>query len=104
MSDSQDAMLTGLKVLDCGENVSAPYAAKLMADLGAEVIKVEPPVVGDVARSRGPYPRDHEGDREQSGLFLALNTNKLRRDHRLGAFRRACTDRPPGRAGRRAGP
>ncbi len=76
MSDSQDAMLTGLKVLDCGENVSAPYAAKLMADLGAEVIKVEPPVVGDVARSRGPYPRDHEGDREQSGLFLALNTNK----------------------------
>ena len=32
MSDSQDAMLTGLKVLDCGENVSAPYAAKLMAD------------------------------------------------------------------------
>ena len=31
MSDSQDAMLTGLKVLDCGENVSAPYAVKLMA-------------------------------------------------------------------------
>ncbi|MGO9057977.1 MAG: CaiB/BaiF CoA transferase family protein [Candidatus Binataceae bacterium] len=76
MSDSHDAMLTGLKVLDCGENVSAPYATKLMADLGAEVIKVEPPVVGDSARARGPYPRDHEGDREQSGLFLALNTNK----------------------------
>jgi len=76
MSDSQDAMLAGLKVLDCGENVSAPYAAKLMADLGADVIKVEPPVSGDLARGRGPYPRDHEGDREQSGLFLALNTNK----------------------------
>ena len=76
MSNSQDAMLTGLKVLDCGENVSAPYATKLMADLGAEVIKVEPPVVGEIARARGPYPRDHEGDREQSGLFLALNTNK----------------------------
>jgi crotonobetainyl-CoA:carnitine CoA-transferase CaiB-like acyl-CoA transferase len=76
MSDSQDAMLTGLKVLDCGENVSAPYATKLMADLGAEVIKVEPPVIGDIARSRGPYPRDREDDREQSGLFLALNTNK----------------------------
>ncbi len=76
MSDSQDAMLAGLKVLDCGENVSAPYAAKLMADLGADVIKVEPPVTGDLARERGPYPRDHEGDREQSGLFLALNTNK----------------------------
>lgn len=76
MSETQDAMLAGLKVLDCGENVSAPYATKLMADLGAEVIKVEPPAIGDVARSRGPYPPEHEGDREQSGLFLALNTNK----------------------------
>jgi crotonobetainyl-CoA:carnitine CoA-transferase CaiB-like acyl-CoA transferase len=76
MSDPQDAMLAGLKVLDCGENVSASYAAKLMGDLGAEVIKVEPPVIGDVARSRGPWPREHQGDREYSGLFLALNTSK----------------------------
>ena len=74
MSNSQDAMLTGLKVLDCGENVSAPYAAKLMADLGADVIKVEAPLGGDPARGRGPYPRNHEGDRKQTGLFLALNT------------------------------
>ncbi len=74
--DSQDTMLAGLKVIDCGENVSAPYAAKLMGDLGAEVIKVEPPGVGDIARSRGPFARDHEGDRECSGLFLALNTSK----------------------------
>jgi len=74
--DPQDAMLTGLKVIDCGENVSAPYAAKLMADVGAEVIKVEPPGIGDVARSRGPFPREREGDRECSGLFLALNTSK----------------------------
>jgi crotonobetainyl-CoA:carnitine CoA-transferase CaiB-like acyl-CoA transferase len=76
MSERQDAMLTGLKVIDCGENVSAPYAAKLMGDLGAEVIKVEPPAVGEVARSRGPFPREYEGDREHSGLFLALNTSK----------------------------
>jgi CoA:oxalate CoA-transferase len=76
MSDGKDAMLAGLRVIDCGENVSAPYAAKLMADLGAKVIKVEPPIQGDPARGRGPYPRGHEGDREQSGLFLALNTSK----------------------------
>jgi crotonobetainyl-CoA:carnitine CoA-transferase CaiB-like acyl-CoA transferase len=76
MSDPQDAMLAGLKVIDCGENVSAPYAAKLMGDLGAEVIKVEPPIAGDAARSRGPWPRDHQGQREYSGLFLALNTSK----------------------------
>jgi crotonobetainyl-CoA:carnitine CoA-transferase CaiB-like acyl-CoA transferase len=73
---SQDAMLTGLKVIDCGENVSAPYAAKLMGDLGAEVLKVEPPVTGDIARGRGPFARGAEGDREQSGLFLAVNTSK----------------------------
>jgi crotonobetainyl-CoA:carnitine CoA-transferase CaiB-like acyl-CoA transferase len=76
MPDAQDAMLAGLKVIDCGENVSAPYAAKLMGDLGAEVIKVEPPISGDVARSRGPYPREHQGEIEYSGLFLGLNTSK----------------------------
>ncbi len=76
MSDAQDAMLAGLKVIDCGENVSAPYAAKLMGDVGAEVIKVEPRHLGDVARSRGPFPREHEADPEYSGLFLALNTSK----------------------------
>jgi crotonobetainyl-CoA:carnitine CoA-transferase CaiB-like acyl-CoA transferase len=76
MSERQDAMLTGLRVIDCGGLVSAPYAAKLMADLGADVIKVEPPRGGDPSRYRGPYPYGHEGDIEQSGLFLALNTNK----------------------------
>jgi len=47
-----------------------------MADLGAEVIKIEPPGIGDEARRRGPFPDDilHH---ERSGLFLYLNTNKL---------------------------
>jgi formyl-CoA transferase len=45
--------LSTLKIIEVGEMVSAPYAAKLMADLGAEVIKVERPVVGDRARTRG---------------------------------------------------
>ncbi len=55
--------------------VAAAYAAKLMADLGAEVIKVEEPG-GDTARRRGPYP-DQVPHPEKSGLFLYLNTNKL---------------------------
>jgi crotonobetainyl-CoA:carnitine CoA-transferase CaiB-like acyl-CoA transferase len=55
--------------------VAAAYAAKLMADLGAEVIKVEEPD-GDAARRRGPYP-GHIPHPEKSGLFLYLNTNKL---------------------------
>ena len=47
------ALLSGLKVLELGEFVSAPYCAKLLADLGADVIKVEAPEGGDPARMRG---------------------------------------------------
>src|SRR5215510_2646279 len=66
--------LAGVKVLELGHMVSAAYATKLMADFGAEVIKVEEPA-GDRARQRGPFPRGIV-DPEQSGLFLSLNTNK----------------------------
>jgi crotonobetainyl-CoA:carnitine CoA-transferase CaiB-like acyl-CoA transferase len=69
------AALAGLRVVEYGGMVSAPYAAKLMADLGADVIKVEPPE-GDPARRRGPFPAGHEDDPEASGLFLYLNANK----------------------------
>jgi crotonobetainyl-CoA:carnitine CoA-transferase CaiB-like acyl-CoA transferase len=55
--------------------VSAPYAAKLMADMGAEVIKIERPDGGDTARTRGPFP-DGIPHPEKSGLFLYLNANK----------------------------
>jgi len=66
--------LDGVKVIELGHMVSAAYATKLMADLGAEVIKVEEPD-GDLARQRGPFPNGVP-DPEQSGLFLYLNTNK----------------------------
>ncbi|MBL7171958.1 MAG: CoA transferase, partial [Desulfobacteraceae bacterium] len=42
--------LDGVKVLEYCSMVSGPYCAKIMADLGAEVIKIEPPVDGDPAR------------------------------------------------------
>src|SRR5215475_8186670 len=66
--------LEGVKVLELGHMVSAAYATKLMADLGAEVIKVEEPT-GDHARQRGPFPGGIV-DPAKSGLFLYLNTNK----------------------------
>src|SRR5262249_24948854 len=66
--------LEGVKVLELGTMVSAAYATKLMADLGADVIKVEEPQ-GDPARQRGPFPGGVM-DPEKSGLFLYLNTNK----------------------------
>ncbi len=66
--------LEGVKILELGHMVSAAYATKLMADLGADVIKVEEPS-GDRARQRGPFPGGSV-DRKKSGLFLSLNTNK----------------------------
>ncbi len=68
--------LSGLKVLEYGEFISAPYCGKLLADLGAEVIKIEPPGSGDPARRWGPFPQNLPHP-EKSGLFLYLNTNKL---------------------------
>jgi CoA:oxalate CoA-transferase len=68
--------LDGLKIIEYGNLISAPYCTKLLAGLGAEVIKVEKPGSGDEARSHGPFPNDIP-DPEKSGLFLSLNTNKL---------------------------
>jgi crotonobetainyl-CoA:carnitine CoA-transferase CaiB-like acyl-CoA transferase len=70
-----DQALTGLRVIECGHMVAAAYATKLMADLGADVIKVEPPRGGDRARARGPFPGGTPHP-EKSGMFLYLNTNK----------------------------
>lgn len=67
--------LEGFRIIECGEMVSAAYAAKLMADMGAEVIKIEEPASGDAARQRGPFPGKLPHP-EKSGLFLYLNTNK----------------------------
>lgn len=68
--------LSDLKIIELGELASAPYASKLMADMGAEVIKIERPGIGDASRRRGPFPKD-EAHPEKSGMFLYLNTNKL---------------------------
>jgi crotonobetainyl-CoA:carnitine CoA-transferase CaiB-like acyl-CoA transferase len=68
-------LLSHLKVVDLGELIAGPYAAKMLADLGADVVKVEPPGAGDLARRRGPFPGDLP-DPEKSGLFLYTNTNK----------------------------
>ncbi|MCH7553803.1 MAG: CoA transferase [Chloroflexi bacterium] len=69
------ALLTGLRVLDLTHHVAGPVAAKLLADYGADVIKVERPWGGDPARTRGPFQGDLPHP-ERSGLFLHLNTSK----------------------------
>ena len=59
--------------LGCG--VSAPYCGKVLAQLGADVIKIEPPE-GDWSRRMGPFPGD-KPHAEKSGLYLAMNANKF---------------------------
>jgi len=71
---SEERALAGLKVVEYGSGISAPFCAKLMGDLGADVLKVEPPE-GDEARQHGPFPGDVPHP-ERSGLYLYLNTNK----------------------------
>ena len=66
--------LGGVSVVELGQGVSAAFATKLMALMGATVIKVEPPE-GDVTRRRGPFPGDLP-DPEKSGLFQYLNADK----------------------------
>lgn len=68
--------LSDLKAVELGTMVSAPFCAKMLASLGAEVIKVEKPVTGDDARRRGPFLKDKH-HLEGSGLFLYLNSDKL---------------------------
>ena len=70
-----DRALEGLTIVECGKTGAASYASKVMADLGAEVIKIEPPG-GDPQRSLGPFPGG-EPHPEKSGAFLYRNCNKL---------------------------
>ena len=66
--------LDGVKVVEFGTMVSGPYCAKMLGDLGADVIKVEAPE-GDPAREYGPFPNG-EAHPERSALFLYANTSK----------------------------
>ncbi|MEX2373080.1 MAG: CoA transferase, partial [Dehalococcoidia bacterium] len=67
-------LFDGIRVVELARHVAGPFAGKLLADYGADVLKVEPPE-GDPARHEGPF-KDDLPDRETSALFLHLNTNK----------------------------
>lgn len=67
--------LQGMRVLEHCTTTSGAFCAKLLSDLGAEVVKVEAPVVGDPARRAGPFPPNRRSI-EDSGRFHYLNTGK----------------------------
>jgi CoA:oxalate CoA-transferase len=62
--------LAGVRVLDLTWVLSGPYAAMTLCDLGAEVIKVERPPYGDIARTTGPFLGD------ESAYFISINRGK----------------------------
>ena len=79
MSTAKDPRGIGaLRVVECGEGVSAAFGAKMLADLGAEVIKVEPPG-GDLTRRRGPVPRRPGRSRKKRPLHLPQHQQARRR-------------------------
>ncbi|MEJ2556476.1 MAG: CoA transferase [Anaerolineae bacterium] len=63
--------LDGIRVLEVGHIMAAPFCGLLLADMGADVIKVEPPGSGDAMRRMGPPFFNHE-----AGAFLIMNRNK----------------------------
>ena len=68
-------MLDGLRVIDLGPGIAPSFCAKLLADYGASVVKVEPPAGGDPARRMGPFVGD-DPNLEKSIPFLYVNTGK----------------------------
>jgi crotonobetainyl-CoA:carnitine CoA-transferase CaiB-like acyl-CoA transferase len=70
--------LAGIRVLDLSRILAAPFASQLLGDLGADVVKVERPQVGDDARTYGPpYLHDHDGNpTQEAGFYLSCNRNK----------------------------
>ena len=67
-------ILEGIRVLDLSRMLSGPYATMLLADHGAEVIKIESSE-GDSSRRSGPF-KENDTEKSWSGYFISLNRNK----------------------------
>ena len=67
--------LTDLKLITIEQYGAAPFGTMYLADLGAEVIKIERPGSGDLSRGRGPFVKGNDG-KEVSSRFLGINRNK----------------------------
>lgn len=66
--------LEGIRVLDLSRLLPGPFCTMLLADFGAEVIKIEDPIQGDYLRWWPPFYT--KGANKESAVFLAVNRNK----------------------------
>ena len=67
--------LKGIRILDATHIVAGPFCSLILADMGAEVIKIERPKTGDLARERGPFITSPDGE-QVSSRYLGINRNK----------------------------
>ena len=74
MTTTNDNILSDIRVLDLSQGVAGPFCSKLLAGLGAEVVKVEPPGTGDSSRSSRPFLGGGVTT-EHSALFSYINTS-----------------------------
>ena len=78
MPSNPSGALSHIRVLDLSRVLAGPWCTQILADLGAEVIKIERPGTGDETRHWGPpYLKDHAGNEtSESAYFLATNRGK----------------------------
>ncbi|MBB5695352.1 CaiB/BaiF CoA transferase family protein [Muricoccus pecuniae] len=78
MTEARQGPLSHIRVLDLSRIMAAPWATQILADLGADVIKVERPGAGDDTRGWGPpFLKDRDGNpTKDAGYFLAVNRGK----------------------------
>ena len=83
--------LEGIKVLDFSQVLAAPFCGMMLADMGAEVIKVERPGLGDISREYGPYKNDislyfcqfNRGKKDIAVFFPSVSNSSKNKTHSL---------------------
>ena len=96
MRNARSKPLEGVRVLEFCEFAAGPFAGSLLADLGADVVKVERPDRGDGLRKWPPFSRDGEGEPYSEG-FASINRNKrsvianLKDQQDVARLRRLCS-------------